>query len=565
MKRRAILFLLVAAAAALVAVSPARADGQVFIVTGTADGAGSCGPYPGFQGYFACTTLRGAVNAAGNNDVIGVPDGTYTLSLGELAITKSLSITGGNARDTVIQGSGSARVLNIASGTQVGIYGVTLAGGRAATQDGGNILNDGSLGLFASRLTNGQAANGAGIASTGSLTITSSLIDHNVASEQGGAIDSDSADVAVGDSTIFENQAGLGGGISAIGDGETISLSHVTMAFNTSGGGAGGITVDGVVWAAYGSLFIGNEGDGVDGSNCESPAANGQFSIEDGSNCGFQLNDVTPAQVGLATTLSDQGGPTPVLTIPGQNSLAKDFANPCQSGLDQRMAPRDAAGACDVGAFEQGASAPPVTGFQIPVPPTPTPPAPVPTPTPTPTPTATPVAGKSVAGTVVEGKVLVKTRGGKFVALDPTKPIPNGSTIDTKHGTIEITAQQKPGAPLQKAKFFDGIFKITQTKKTTDLTLNEALAKCPKKRSAHAAAKKKKPKTRKLWGNGSGSFRTRGQYSAATVRGTEWLVQDSCAGTLTRVKKGVVSVRDNVKRKTIVLRKGKKYLAKPRR
>src|SRR4029079_12448736 len=91
--------------------------------------------------------------------------------------------------------------------------------------------------------------------------------------------------------------------------------------------------------------------------------------------------------------------------------------------------------------------------------------------------------------------------------------------------------------------------------------LTEALAKCPKRHAAHAAAKK--PKSRKLWGSGSGSFRTRGQYSAATVRGTEWLVQDSCAGTLTRVRKGVVAVRDNVKRKTIVLRAGKKYLARP--
>jgi hypothetical protein len=49
------------------------------------------------------------------------------------------------------------------------------------------------------------------------------------------------------------------------------------------------------------------------------------------------------------------------------------------------------------------------------------------------------------------------------------------------------------------------------------------------------------------------------------VRGTKWLVQDSCAGTLTRVAKGVVAVRDNVRRKTIILRAGKKYLARPRR
>ena len=33
-------------------------------------------------------------------------------------------------------------------------------------------------------------------------------------------------------------------------------------------------------------------------------------------------------------------------------------------------------------------------------------------------------------------------------------------------------------------------------------------------------------------GQGKGAFRTTGNYSAATIRGTEWLVQDTCAGTL---------------------------------
>jgi hypothetical protein len=113
----------------------------------------------------------------------------------------------------------------------------------------------------------------------------------------------------------------------------------------------------------------------------------------------------------------------------------------------------------------------------------------------------------------------------------------------------------------QTARFYDGIFKLTASGSTIDLTLTEALAPCGTKAGAAA----KKPKTRKLWGDGSGSFRTRGQYSAATVRGTKWLTQDSCAGTLTRVTKGVVAVRDNVRKRTIVLRAGKRYLAKPRR
>src|SRR5262245_61587909 len=131
MKRRALLVLLVFIAAALVAGSPARADGQTFIVTGTADGAGSCGPYPGLPGYTACTTLRAAVGAAGAGDYIGLPGGTYVLSQGELALNQSVAITGANARDTIIQGSGSARTLSVGAGADVGIYGVTVQGGRA--------------------------------------------------------------------------------------------------------------------------------------------------------------------------------------------------------------------------------------------------------------------------------------------------------------------------------------------------------------------------------------------------------------------------------------------------
>jgi hypothetical protein len=102
---------------------------------------------------------------------------------------------------------------------------------------------------------------------------------------------------------------------------------------------------------------------------------------------------------------------------------------------------------------------------------------------------------------------------------------------------------------------------VRQPGSITELALSEALAPCAKR--ARAAASK--PKTRRLWGDGKGSFRTKGQYSAATVRGTKWLVQDSCAGTLTRVVTGSVSVRDNVRRKTVVVRAGKRYLARPKR
>ena len=87
-------------------------------------------------------------------------------------------------------------------------------------------------------------------------------------------------------------------------------------------------------------------------------------------------------------------------------------------------------------------------------------------------------------------------------------------------------------------------------------------ARSPTCKKGKASAAAKKPKTRKLWGDGKGKFRTRGQYSAATVRGTQWLVQDSCAGTLTQVKAGVVQVTG--KFRTRIVRAGGKYLARPR-
>ena len=66
-------------------------------------------------------------------------------------------------------------------------------------------------------------------------------------------------------------------------------------------------------------------------------------------------------------------------------------------------------------------------------------------------------------------------------------------------------------------------------------------------------------------GDGSGSFRTRGQYSAATIRGTKWLVQDSCTSTLTRVSRGAVTVQDLVRHKTVIVRAGKRYTARAKR
>jgi Putative Ig domain len=63
--------------------------------------------------------------------------------------------------------------------------------------------------------------------------------------------------------------------------------------------------------------------------------------------------------------------------------------------------------------------------------------------------------------------------------------------------------------------------------------------------------------------SGHGKFRTTGRYSSATVRGTVYTVADKCNGTLTRVIRDTVLVDDFVRHKTILLRSGQSYLARP--
>ena len=175
-----------------------------------------------------------------------------------------------------------------------------------------------------------------------------------------------------------------------------------------------------------------------------------------------------------------------------------------------------------------------------------------------------PVFHKSVGVKLVSGRVGIRRPGSKQeVDLKGSDVIPLGSTIDAEKGALELSSVPKRGAAPQTAKFYEGVFKVTQSGGTTALALAQPLASC-RGRAASAAAKKK-PSKRHLWGDGKGAFRTSGKYSSATVRGTKWLVQDSCAGTLTRVVRGSVTVRDKVRRKTVTVAAGKSYLARARR
>ena len=172
-----------------------------------------------------------------------------------------------------------------------------------------------------------------------------------------------------------------------------------------------------------------------------------------------------------------------------------------------------------------------------------------------------PVLAKSVTVARVSGTVLVRERGAKkFHRLGAADSIPVGSSVDTQKGRVRLTSATQAGG-TQTADFFQGRFKVGQARSgLTDLKLEGNLGSC-----ARRAANGARRKTRRLWGRGTGQFRTTGHNGSATVRGTYWLVEDRCDGTLTKVKEGIVAVRDFTRRRTVLLHAGQQYLAPARR
>jgi len=503
------------------------------------------------------------VAAVDSFDVVTLPAGHYRLTRGTgLPLAVNMEIRGAGARTTTIDAIGLSRVAYVGGpfAVNVIITGVTVTGGDAGAADdpdageggGFRVVDDGELVLRQSAVVGNTAGdNGGGISNDGEVTVEQSVISGNsVASggtPRGGGISVGlGGRLTVRNSTVSGNTVtdtdgttAEGGGIYA---GDRFELEHATIAANRAedGGGlfqAAGVGLD---LSMSNTLLAGNIG-GACGDAAD--LIETDHSLADDATCGLDgSGDLPPGNARLAP-LGNYGGPTNTHAL-YNGSPAINGSNNC-GDLDQRGVARSAA-PCDIGAFE-GSIAPP--GSQPPPPPPPPddelPP---------------PVAGKSVNAFLDGGIVKVKLPGtNRFVVLKEGQQIPVGSIVDTRKGRVRLVAASNKSGGTSTALFYDGLFRLGQSKGArpiTTLTLVEKLA-CGGGKASAAAKKKKK---RRLWGNGKGRFRTKGRHSAATVLGTKWLVEDRCTSTLTRVVRGKVSVRDG--RETVIVRKGKKYVAR---
>jgi CSLREA domain-containing protein len=533
---------------------------QATVVTTTSDGDDQCTPTD--------CTLREAIATAPAGTVIDVPAGTYTLDpqLGELTL-RGVALRGAGAGATTVTGGGQSRVFAI-FGEQAFLSRMRITGGQG--QDGGGIHVGGesALTLTDVAVTDNRAAGaGGGIYSEGELTVARSVIARNESAQAGGGLALGGGSASVTNTTLSANAAARGGGIYSSGPPELLLLNS-TVAANRDGAGlyvsAPALRGANDAVTVQNTIIAGNTG----GACAEDTPGHSGHSLADDRSC--DLAGPGDRQAGDARLQPLAAGGVHAL---GAGSQALDAADGALCPLsDQLGTPRPQGTACDIGAYELPIAEPEETTSPTPEP-TPTP-APPPPPVPQLLPNQPqdelppPVVGKAVNAQTKSGTVRIKLPGKKrYVELGPGEQVPVGTTIDARKGRITLTSAADRRGGTQTADFYLGIFRVRQTggaRPITDLQLVETLS-CRKKGARANAAAKKKKTSRKLWGSGKGRFRTTGKYSSATVRGTVWLTQDRCTTTLTRVTKGSVSVRDKVKRKTVLVRKGKRYTARAKR
>ena len=328
-----------------------------------------------------------------------------------------------------------------------------------------------------------------------------------------------------------------------------------------------------------------DDGDGVPnaGDNCAAVPNPGQAHLDadaqgdacDGDDDADAVDDVSDncpstANAAQANLDGDAGGDA--CDADDDNDAVDDVSDNCPASANAGQADADGDGlgdACDADDDSDGATdVDEVRDGTNPIAPgTPAPPpafaprldAPV-DPIAPPAAVPAPQLGRAVALTEARGTVLVRRPGAsKDVPLAAGAALPVGTTVDVTSGSIVLTTATRGGG-TQRASFTGGRFRILQ--RAADGGATDLVLAGPAPRCATGKARAAKTKRRRLWGDGRGRFKTHGSHAIATVRGTKWLVEDTCKGTNVRVANGVVAVTEKRSRRTRLLRKGEAHLTR---
>jgi sugar lactone lactonase YvrE len=174
----------------------------------------------------------------------------------------------------------------------------------------------------------------------------------------------------------------------------------------------------------------------------------------------------------------------------------------------------------------------------------------------------------------LDGTTTVKAPNGTSLTLKSDENVPIGSVVDTTSSETLLTVEPETTGGVDRTALSLGPFAMrqvtTKTKPITELILKDLPPRCSTKTAKakasgglfHAIAQVAATKRRRLFARGRGRFRTRGRYGSGTKRGTEFLTEDRCDGTLFKVREGQIAVRDFVTGKTIIVKAGERYFAR---
>ncbi|MBP1991618.1 cadherin-like beta sandwich domain-containing protein [Paenibacillus eucommiae] len=244
-------------------------------------------------------------NELAGADVINIPAGTYTLTLGQLEIKDHVKLVGtsGNPANTYIQAANSAaaathRVLEInpdlnAAGYDVTIQGLTIRHGKAPDDNGyggggiGGDVGDKTL-VISNSVIEKNIASGKGFgggmymsgSGAGKVQLTDVVFDQNTAGESGSA-----------------SYGSRGGGLYLEGD-MTLEMSNIQVKNNTSYGMGGGMAI---LSASQASRTV-----TISSSTITSNKANSKIGGTEGNAGGLYLG--TPAAITNTTITNNTSG-----------------------------------------------------------------------------------------------------------------------------------------------------------------------------------------------------------------------------------------------------------------
>nr|WP_319374367.1 CARDB domain-containing protein [uncultured Methanobacterium sp.] len=126
-------------------------------------------------------TIQIAINNVDEGGTINVASGTYNE---HLSINKNLNLVGEDPETTIIDGTNSGQVINVAALSNVNISNFTLKNGTST--EGGGIYSLATLNINNCIITGNNASNGGGIFAAGTTTVNNSVISGNTADYGGG-------------------------------------------------------------------------------------------------------------------------------------------------------------------------------------------------------------------------------------------------------------------------------------------------------------------------------------------------------------------------------------------